>query len=115
MSRYVEWYGLCCSLRQFLLERLTDVNNVRVIRDQDPTQAGDDFLRVSCQGDEATGVFTTIERVVGRVCAADGTGGWRFRKLFDGLLESYDAAVKLATAYAAHKGIPVIYTETRHR
>ena len=103
-------------LRRYLPRRPTDVNSVRVIRDQDPTQAGDDFLRVSCHGDEATGVFTTIERVVGRACVADdGARGWRFRKLFDGLLESYDAAVKLATAYAKHKGIPVVYTETRRK
>ncbi len=88
--------------------------SVRVIQDQDPTQTGDDFLRVSCQGHESTGVFTTIERVLGRAAATDGTGGWRFRKLFGGLLDSYEAAVKLAISYAEHKGIPVVYTET-HR
>ena len=91
------------------------MNHVRVIQDEDPTQAGDDFLRVSCEGHEATGVFTTIERVLGRACAPDGTGGWRFRKLFGGLLDSYEAAVRLAISYAEHKGIPVVYTETRHR
>ena len=90
------------------------MTSVRVIRDQDPTQAGDDFLRVSCQGDEATGVFTTIERVLSRASVAHGNRGWRFRKLFDGLLGSYEAAVKLAISYAEHKGIPVVYTET-HR
>jgi hypothetical protein len=91
------------------------VNEVRVIRDQDPTHAGDDFLRVSCQGDEATGVFTIIERVLGQACGAEATGGWKFRKLFDGLLRSPEAALSLATAYARHKGIPVVYAETRRR
>ena len=93
----------------------TDVSNVRVIEDQDPTQAGDDFLRVSCHGDETTGVFTTIERVLGQGGAGDATGGWRLRKLFDGLLASYEAAVKLAISYAEHKGIPVVYAETRRK
>ncbi len=88
---------------------------VRVIQDEDPTQAGDDFLRVSCEGDDATGVFTTIERVLGQVSGAGQTGGWRFRRLFDGLLASKEAALKLATAYAKHKGIPVVYAETRRR
>jgi hypothetical protein len=89
---------------------------VRVIEDQDPTQAGDDFLRVSCHGDEATGVFTTIERVLGSLDAATRPAeGWRFRKLFDGLLASREAALRLATAYARHKGVPVVYAETgRH-
>jgi hypothetical protein len=91
------------------------VSNVRVIHDQDPTEAGDDFLRVSCEGDEATGVFTIIERVVGQACGAESTGGWRFRKLFDGLLGSQAAALTLAEAYARHKGIPVVYAETRRR
>jgi len=91
------------------------VNTVRVIQDQDPTQAGDDFLRVSCQGDEATGVFTTIERVLGQACGAQSTGSWQLRKLFDGLLDSRDEALKLATAYAQHKGIPVVYAQTRRR
>src|SRR5262245_50169952 len=82
-------------------EGSTDVNTVRVICDQDPAQAGDDFLRVSCEGDEATGVFTTIERVLlGRAGEGEDTGGWRLRKLFDGLLSSQEAALKLATAYA---------------
>ena len=90
------------------------MSEVRVIRDQDPTQAGDDFLRVSCRGDEATGVFTIIERVVGQACGAEATGGWRFRKLFDGLLRSPQAALELATAYAKHKGVPVVYAETLH-
>ena len=92
--------------------------SVRVIQDEDPTQAGDDFLRVSCQGHEATGVFTTIERVLGRADMTEGDGegnGWRFRKLFDGLLESYEAAVRLAISYAEHKGIPVVYAETRRK
>jgi len=91
------------------------VSKVRVIRDQDPTEAGDDFLRVSCQGDEATGVFTVIERVLSQACGAEQTGGWRFRRLFGGLLESHDAALDLAEAYARHKGVPVVYAETRGR
>ncbi len=91
------------------------MNSVRVIQDHDPTQTGDDFLRVSCEGDEATGVFTTIERVLGQACGAEATGGWQLRKLFDGLLDSRDAALRLATAYAQHKGIPVVYAETRRR
>jgi hypothetical protein len=90
------------------------VTNVRVIQDQDPTQAGDDFLRVSCEGDEATGVFTTIERVLGGAGPGEGKGsGWRLRRLFDGLFESYEAALRVAISYAEHKGVPVVYTETR--
>jgi hypothetical protein len=91
------------------------VTNVRVISDQDPAQAGDDFLRVSCEGDEATGVFTTIERVLGAACGRGDTSRWRLRKLFDGLLASPEAALRLATAYAKHKGIPVVYAQTRRR
>ncbi|MCC7258281.1 MAG: hypothetical protein IT486_07905 [Gammaproteobacteria bacterium] len=91
------------------------MNGVRVIEDRDPTQAGDDFLRVSCQGDEATGVFTIIERVVGQACGAQATSGWRLRRLFGGLLSSRDAALRLATAYARHKGVPVVYAETNFR
>ena len=91
------------------------MNEVRVIEDQDPTEAGDDFLRVSCRDEEGTGVFTTIERVLGQACRPEVTGGWRFRKLFDGLLRSHEAALSLATAYAKYKGIPVVYAETRRR
>ncbi len=91
----------------------TVVSNVRVIQDLDAAQAGDDFLRVSCRGDEATGVFTTIERVIGCPAQPDGTGGWRLRRLFDGLLRSRDAALQIATAYARHKGVPVVYAETQ--
>ncbi len=88
------------------------MDKVRVIEDQDPTEAGDDYLRVSCHGDEATGVFTIIERVVGQTGGAEATGGWRLRKLFDGLLASKDMALRLATAYARHKGVPVVYAQT---
>jgi hypothetical protein len=98
-----------------LLGRLAAVNSVVVIRDQDHAEAGDDFLRVSCERDEATGVFTRIERVLGGACGSESTGGWRLRKLFDGLLGSEEAALRLATAYAEHKGIPVVYAETRRR
>jgi hypothetical protein len=89
-----------------------NVNRVRVIQDRDPTQTGDDFVRVSCEGDEATGVFTIIERVVAD--ARQGVG-WRFRKLFHGLLGSEAAALDLATAYAEHKGVPVVYAEMKRR
>lgn len=88
---------------------------VRVIRDEDPVEAGDDFLRVSCRGEEGTGVFTTIERVLGQARAAEATGGWRLRKLFDGLLSSQEDALSLATAYAEHKGVPVVLADTRKR
>lgn len=84
------------------------MNTVRVIESQEYEAAEDDFLRVSCQGDEATGVFTTIERVL--VC--DGERPRRLRRLFDGLLASREAALRLATAYAEHKGVPVIYART---
>jgi len=90
------------------------VSNVRVICDQDPTPTGDDFLRVSCEGEEETGVFTTIERVLG-ACEGEEAHGWRLRRLFGGLLASREAALDLATAYAQHKGIPVVYTETTRR
>lgn len=95
--------------------RYADVSTVRVVQDDDPTQVGDDFLRVCCDGDEETGVFTTIERVVGRAYGEHNTGIWRLRRLFDGLLASQDDALRLATAYAEHKGIPVVYAETRRR
>jgi hypothetical protein len=87
----------------------TDMKAVKVIRDQDPTQAGDDFLRVSCRDDaDGTGVTTVIERVLAR----DGdTGCWRFRRLFDGMCVSPEAALALATAYAEHKGIPIVYAD----
>lgn len=91
------------------------MDQVRVIRDEDPTAAGDDFLRVSCEGDDATGVFTVIERVVGRAIGPESSGCWRLRRLFDGLLGSREAALTLATAYARHKGVPVVYAETRRR
>jgi hypothetical protein len=92
------------------------MSRVRVVRDQDASETGDDFLRVSCEGDEETGVFTTIERVLGQACGgAASTGTWRLRRLFDGMLGSEEAAVDLATAYAEHKGIPVVYAETRRR
>jgi hypothetical protein len=91
------------------------VDHVRVVQDLDPTQAGDDFLRVSCQGEEAegTGVFTVIERVV----ASEPRDGlpWRFRKLFAGLFTSAESALAVATAYARHKGIPVVYAEVDRR
>lgn len=88
---------------------------VRVIENQDLTQAGEDFLRVCCRSDARNGVFTTIERVLGKPCVAERTGGWRLRKLFNGLLRDEAAALQLATAYAQHKGIPVVFTQTPHR
>ena len=71
------------------------MGKVRVVQDLDPTQAGDDFLRVSFHGEEeGTGVFTTIERVV--ACEPQDGLPWRFRKLFDGLFASAEAAVEVA-------------------
>ena len=92
------------------------MSEVRIIKDdEDPTVVGDDYLRVSYEGDEETGVFTTIERVVGRACGSHNTGVWRLRRLFDGLLSSEDAALRLARAYARYKGIRVVYAEKRRR
>lgn len=91
------------------------MDDVRVIEASDPAEAGDDFLRVSCEGDAETGVFTVIERVVGPARGAEATGSWRLRRLFDGLLASHDAALALATAYARHKGVPVVYAQPRRR
>jgi hypothetical protein len=89
--------------------------SVRVIRDQQPQQTDDDFLRVSCAGDAASGVTTIIERVVGQACGSESTGTWRLRRLFSGVLGSEEAAMELATAYAEHKGIGVVYAESRRR
>ena len=90
------------------------MEKVRVVEDLDPTQAGDDFLRVSFEGEEAgTGVFTTIERVV--ACEPRDGLPWRFRRLFHGLFASADAALEVAKAYARHKGIPVVYAEPGRR
>jgi hypothetical protein len=81
------------------------------VQDFDPTKTGNDFLRVSCRGEESegTGVFTIIERVV----VSEPRDGlpWRFRRLFDGLFANADAALEVAKAYARHKGIPVVYAE----
>jgi hypothetical protein len=95
------------------IEVVSNVDAVRVIEDRDCGEAGDDFIRVSCQGDDATGVFTTIERVLVRAYGTETTGVMRLRRLFDGLLGSHQAAMNLATSYARHKGIPVVYTEKR--
>ena len=85
------------------------MTGVRVIRDQDPTQAGDDFLRVSCRDEaDGAGCTTVIERVLAR---NSDSGCWRFRTLFDGMCVSPEAALALATAYAEHKGIPVVYAD----
>lgn len=83
------------------------MTGVKVIRDQDPAGVVDDYLRVSCR-EEADGTATIIERVVVR---GDDTGRWKLRRLFKGCCPSPGAALALATAYAAHKGIPVVYTE----
>lgn len=85
------------------------MNTVRVIENPEYEVAEDDFLRVSCRGDDATGVFTTIERVLGD---EEGTRPRRFRRLFDGLLASREVALRLAMAYAEHKGVPVVYAGT---
>jgi hypothetical protein len=84
---------------------------VKVIREQDPVETGDDFLRVSCRDDaDGTGVTTVIERVL---AGGSGGGSLRQRRLFAGLCVSPEAALALATAYAEHKGIPVVYAEVR--
>jgi hypothetical protein len=83
------------------------MTGVKVIRDQDPAETVDDYVRVSCR-EAADGTATTIERVLLR---ADDSGQWKLRRLFKGCCPSADAAVALATAYAEHKGIPVVYTE----
>ncbi len=84
------------------------MSTLRVIENLEYEVAEDDFLRVSCRGDEATGVFTTIERVL----ACEGARPRRFRRLFDGLLASREVALRLAMAYAEHKGVPVVYART---
>jgi hypothetical protein len=89
------------------------VDAVRLIEDRDCGEAGDDFIRVSCRGEDATGVFTTIERVVVRAYGTETTGVMKLKRLFDGLLGSRQAALSLATAYARYKGIPVVYTLKR--
>ncbi|MCK6371165.1 MAG: hypothetical protein L6Q83_07540 [Gammaproteobacteria bacterium] len=86
---------------------------VRVIVDSEAGEPGDDFLRVSCRGDAETGIFTRIERVIGQMTRPDGTGSWRLRKLFDGVVGSEAAALALARAYAQHKGVPVVYAPRR--
>lgn len=88
---------------------------VRVIDEQELPQTSEDFVRVSCEGDESTGVFTRIERVLGRTGGSEATGGLRLRKLYDGLLGSREMALTLATAYARHKGIPLVYAADKPR
>ena len=91
------------------------MERIRVVQDSDATHTGDDFLRGSFLGEDAegTGVMTVIERVV----ASEQRAGqpWRFRRLFDGIFASMDAALEVALAYARHKGIPVVYTELERR
>lgn len=83
------------------------MTGVKVMRDEDRTEVVDDYLRVSCR-EEADGTATIIERVLLR---GDDTGRWKQRRLFKGCCLSREAALALATAYAEHKGIPVVYTE----
>ncbi len=83
--------------------------------DRDCGEAGDDFIRVSCSGDDDTGVFTRIERVRVRTLGTESTGVMSLRRLFNGLLATHQTAMNLATAYARHKGIPVVCTRPRRR
>ena len=83
--------------------------SVQVIRDQDATCEGGDFLRVYCQqkrGSAAT--FATIERVFG---GAIRTQTWFFRTLVDCAPMDAEMATQLAEAYAERKNIPVVYVE----
>lgn len=83
--------------------------SVQVIRDQDATCEGGDFLRVYCQhkhGSAAT--FATIERVFG---GAIRTQTWFFRTLVDRAPMDAEVATQLAAAYAERKNIPVVYVE----
>ncbi len=86
---------------------------VKVMDDKDCGEAGDDFIRLSCHGDDSTGVHTRIERVLVRAFGTETTGVMRLKRLFDGLLGSREAAMNLATSYARHKGIPVVCTRPR--
>lgn len=82
---------------------------VHVVRDQDATCSGGDFVRVHCrrQSDSAL-AFTTIERVYGNTPHACG---WRFRTLVRHALMDAELATGLARAYAERKNIPVVYVE----
>ncbi|MBM4195905.1 MAG: hypothetical protein FJ197_02220 [Gammaproteobacteria bacterium] len=92
-----------------------NVNAVTLMDDRDCGEAGDDFIRVSCTGDDETGVFTRIERVRVRDFGSESTGVMSLRRLFAGLLTTHAAAMELATAYARHKGIPVVCSRPRSR
>jgi hypothetical protein len=87
--------------------------SVQVVRDHDPTHAGDDFLRVYCQRREGSpAVFATIERVFGRELR---TGTWIFRTLVSGVPLAPELATRIAEAYAERKNIPVVYVEVDER
>lgn len=82
---------------------------VQVVRDQDATFSGGDFVRVHCRRQPETAItFTTIERVYVdalRDCA------WRFRTLLSHAPMDAEIATHLARAYAQRKNIPVVYVE----
>ena len=82
---------------------------VQVIRDQDATCAGGDFLRVYCQRrDGLPATFATIERVFGGEIR---TRTWHFRTLVSGAEMDEQLATEFAEAYAERKNIPVVYVE----
>ena len=82
---------------------------VQVIRDQDVTCAGGDFLRVYCQRREGSpATFATIERVFGGEIR---TRTWTFRTLLSGEPMDEQVATQFAEAYAERKHIPVVYVE----
>lgn len=83
---------------------------VQVVRDHDPTLAGDDFLRVHCRRrPDSRTVFTTIERVFGRGRA--GHAAWYCRTLVAEAPLDAEAAMEIARLYAARKHVPVVYVE----
>jgi hypothetical protein len=82
---------------------------VQVIRDQDATCAGGDFLRVYCQRrDGSPATFATIERVFGGEIR---TRTWHFRTLLSNEPMDEEIATQFAEAYAERKNIPVVYVE----
>jgi len=82
---------------------------VQVIRDEDATCAGGDFLRVYCQRrDGSPATYATIERVFGGEIR---TRTWHFRTLLANEPMDAQVATEFAEAYAERKHIPVVYVE----
>ena len=82
---------------------------VQVIRDQDVTCAGGDFLRVYCQRRDG---------LTGHLCHDRAGVRWRdphadldFRTLLSGEPMDEEVATQFAEAYAERKNIPVVYVE----